>query len=65
MDENSMGFYKNGSQAKSVTDELTKELEGIRAKKAAREAKGIAKNEPMHWAFEGQKWEKHNGCIAP
>ena len=36
MDKDSMGFYKDGTQPESVTNQLTLELEGVRAKKAAR-----------------------------
>ena len=45
---------------------MTRELEKIRAKKAAREVKEMDKNEPMRWAYERQKWGKaQDGCTAP
>ena len=65
MNENSMGFYKNGSQAESVTNALTRELEGIRARKAAKEAKEMDKNEPMRWAWEATKWAKSQWMHCP
>ena len=65
VDEDTMGFYNDGTQPESVTNQLTMELESFRAKKAAGEAKKMDKNDPTRWAFEGQKQGRAEWLYGP